>query len=112
MEEHMSGRKKYINFTVKNKSDRDIKEDLTQNFKKAQNLFDKKCRYFKHAFNKQKIQNLENLGNEKNKVDMWATLKRLENNPSPKAAMEIVRADNTISNDVKEVLERWHSDIS
>ena len=26
--------------------------------------------------------------------------------------MEIVRADNTISNDVKEILERWHSDIS
>ena len=32
--------------------------------------------------------------------------------PSSRAALEIVRADETISRDIKEVLERWHLDIS
>ena len=32
--------------------------------------------------------------------------------PSSRAALEIVRADESISRDIKEILERWHSDIS
>ena len=32
--------------------------------------------------------------------------------PSSRAALEIVRADETISRDIREVLERWHLDIS
>ena len=43
---------------------------------------------------------------------MWSTLKKLNNPPSSKSALEIVRADKSISRDVLEVLERWHSDIS
>ena len=43
---------------------------------------------------------------------MWAKLKKLSNPTSTKAVLEIVRADETISNDKKEVLKRWHTDIS
>ena len=43
---------------------------------------------------------------------MWAALKKLNNLPDTKAALEIVREDKTISTDVQEVLERWFKDIS
>ena len=42
---------------------------------------------------------------------MWAKFKKLSNPTSTKAVLEIVRADETISNDKKEVLKRWHTDI-
>ena len=43
---------------------------------------------------------------------MWPSLKKLNNPPSCHAALEILRADETISRDLKEVLERWLKDIS
>ena len=43
---------------------------------------------------------------------MWSTLEKLNNSPTSRAALEIVRADKSISRDVKEILERWHADIS
>ena len=43
---------------------------------------------------------------------MWSSLKKLSNPPSSRAALEIVRADETISRDLKEILERWLTDIS
>ena len=43
---------------------------------------------------------------------MWAKFKKLSNPPSIKAFLEIVREDKTISNDIKEILDRWHKDIS
>ena len=43
---------------------------------------------------------------------MWSKLKKLDNPSSARAALEIVRADNSISNDLKEILERWLQDIS
>ena len=43
---------------------------------------------------------------------MWSSLKKLNNPPSSQAALEIVREDNTISHELKEILERWLLDIS
>ena len=43
---------------------------------------------------------------------MWGQLKKLDNPLTAKAALEIVREDDTISHDLKEILERWFSDIS
>ena len=43
---------------------------------------------------------------------MWAKLRTLCNPPSTRAALQIVREDESISSDVKEVLARWHKDIS
>ena len=43
---------------------------------------------------------------------MWAALKLLNNPPTTRAALEIIREDETISRDIKEILERWYKDIS
>ena len=43
---------------------------------------------------------------------MWAKLKRLCDLPSSRAAMEILKEDGTVSTYIKEILERWHQDIS
>ena len=43
---------------------------------------------------------------------MWATLKKLSDPPSTKAVLEIIRADETISRDIQEILEKWQSDIA
>ena len=43
---------------------------------------------------------------------MWSSLKKLSNPPSSRAVLEIVQADKTIFRDLKEILERWLTDIS
>ena len=43
---------------------------------------------------------------------MWEALKKLNNPPKMKAALEIIREDGSISTDIKEVLIRWYDDIS
>ena len=47
-----------------------------------------------------------------NPSEIWAKLRNLCNPPSTRAALQIVREDESISSDVKEVLARWHKDIS
>lgn len=42
---------------------------------------------------------------------MWK-LKKLCDPPSTRAALEIVKADGTISTDIKLILDRWYRDIS
>ena len=76
-----------------------------------QKHFDKKFRYFQRQHKKKEYYDLES--NAKFKpAAMWEQLKRLDNPPTAKAALEIVREDDTISHDLKEILERWFSDIS
>ena len=70
-----------------------------------------KYRYFKRQYEKKQLNELE-YNARSNPAEMWKALKRLNSPPSTKAALEIVRKDGTISNDVKEVLERWLNDIS
>ena len=60
---------------------------------------------------KQKFTELETLS-VTDPSEMWSHLKKLSNPPSTRAALQIVRADQSISNDVREVLERWHNDIA
>ena len=43
---------------------------------------------------------------------MWKQIKSLSEPKSGKVVLEIIRQDKSISTDIKEVLERWHSDIS
>ena len=43
---------------------------------------------------------------------MWSRLNKLSNPPSSRVALEIVRDDESISLDLKEILERWLKDIS
>jgi hypothetical protein len=103
--------KNYISYKVSNHADSRQKNNLRQIFKEAQSHFDKKYRYFKRQDKNKNINDLEKLASE-NSSDIWAKLKRIGDPPSSRAALEIVRADKTISRDVREVLERWHLDIS
>ena len=43
---------------------------------------------------------------------MWSQLNKLSNPPSSRVALEIVRDDESISRDLKEILERCLKDIS
>ena len=74
-------------------------------------MYDKKYRFFKRQHKKKEFEDLsEDAVN--NPAEMWAKLNRLCNPPSIRAALEIVRADGTISTDKREILERWFQDIS
>ena len=103
--------KNYTSFKVSNNADFQYKNNLRQVFKNAQSHFDKKFRYFKRQFTNKNINDLGKLVAE-NSAEIWAKLKKLGDPPSSRAAIEIVRADKTISRDIQEVLERWHLDIS
>ena len=103
--------KAYLSFKVSDKSLLNWKAKLRNDYKLAQKTFDKKFRFFKRQFKKKDFEDLSNSASN-NPSEMWAKVKRLCDPPSSRAALEIVRADGTISNDVKEILERWHRDIS
>ena len=103
--------KNYTSFKVSKNADLPYKNKLRQIFKNSQTHFDKKFRFFKRQFKNKDLNDLEKLAYE-NSADIWAKLKKLGDPPSSRAALEIVRADETISRDIREVLERWHLDIS
>ena len=87
------------------------KNYLKSNYRNAQKLFDKKFRSLKRQYKKKDFEELSEAANT-NPVDMWAKLKRLCDPPSTRAALEIVRQDGTISQDMQEILEKWYVDIS
>ena len=103
--------KNLVQFKVMSKTDIATKAELRNNFKCSQKNFDKKCREAERTFKKQKN---ETLGNDAkfNPTGMWSSLKKLNNPPTSKAALEIVREDDTISHNLKEILQRWLVDIS
>ena len=103
--------KQYLNFKVRSNLDYAMKNQLRTNFKFLQKHFDKKYRYFQRERRKKEYHELET--NAKSKpAAMWEQLKRLDNPKTTKAALEIVREDESISRDLKEILERWFQDIS
>ena len=103
--------KKYLNFKVVSRTDQFKKAQLRNDFKSAQKLFDKTFRQVQRKYKKRSQLELERNAKQ-NPTDMWSSLKKLNNPPSSKAALEIVRADDSISHDLKEILERWLQDIS
>ena len=103
--------KAYLAFKVCNNSDLLRKSKLRDNFKNAQTNYDRKLRFYKRKFKKQESDQLS-ISSSDNPAEMWAKLKRLAEPVTSRVAMEIVREDGTISHDVKEVLQRWHKDIS
>ena len=103
--------KTYVNFRVNTNAEFPHKNMLRLDFKTAQKNFDKKYRYFKRQHHKNQYYDLETNAT-KQPAAMWATLKRLSNPPTARAALEIIREDKTISRDLKEILERWYKDIS
>ena len=101
----------YISFKVVNDIDILKKTELRKNYKAAQQVYDKRYRYYKRRSKKESQEQLATAASD-NPADMWAKLKKLGEPVNNKVAMEIVRQDGTISRDVVEVLERWHRDIA
>ena len=97
--------KAYLNFKIKNNSDFPIKNMLRLQFKTMQKHFNKKHRYSKRMHHKNEYTNLETNAKD-DPAAMWKALKKLNNPPTTKAALEIIRDDKSISADIKEVLER------
>ena len=109
--EARTAEKCWIEFKVKCNEDIGRKNSLRENFKWKQKLFDSTFRRAKRAHRKQEMDRLEQ--DARNNVNsMWSTLKKLNDPPSSKASLEIIREDRTISRDVQEVLEKWYHDIS
>ena len=102
--------KNYLNFNAKKNANPEHKSFLRQVYQNAQRTFDNKFRFFKRKYRKAEFKNIERLA-ESDPNEMWAKLKKLNNPPSSKVVLEIVREDGTISNDIKEILKRWHNDI-
>ena len=104
--------KKYSLFKVKTAGDRQIKNHLLQLYREAQKNFDRKFRYYKRQESRKDLDELEHLVESGGKSDeIWKKLSKLNTSPN-KRVLEIVREDDSISRDVKEVLTRWHKDIS
>ena len=103
--------KNFVTFKVKSNNDLQTKSQLRLDFKNAQKIFDRKFRDTERNFKKQQIIDLENSA-KFNPTDMWSRLNKLSNPPSSRVALEIVRDDESISRDLKEILERWLKDIS
>ena len=91
-------------------ADLSIKNNLQKAFKNAQTHFDKKFKNFKRKFINQKQNELLDMASE-NDPNIWAKIKRL-NSPPSRPPLEIVKTDQTISTNIREILERWHLDIS
>ena len=84
---------------------------LRQDYNNSRKMFDKKFRYFKRKYKAKQMSELHNFA-EFNPNEMWKQLKKLGNDKPPKAILEVIRADESISSDTKEILKQWYTDIS
>ena len=100
-----------MDFKVRSNQDLAIKNLLRLNFKTAQRSFDKKFRYLKRQHSKTQFSDLD-INAKKHPADMWKALKKLDNPPTARAALEIIKEDKSISTDLREVLDKWYQDIS
>ena len=106
-----STEKEYLAFKVQFPQDNFVKRQFHEAYKNAQKKFDVKFRFFKRQNKKQELFDLEQASLH-NPQNMWEKLKKLNNPPSSKAVLEIIRDDESISTDIEEILARWHRDIS
>ena len=88
------------------------KNNLRNNFKQLKKYLIRDLDIINLKIKKEQFVYLEKHAQNCNKTDTWSTLKKLNNPRSSRAALEIVRADKSISRDIQEILERWHADIS
>ena len=84
--------KAYLDFRVHSNQDLRNKNILRLNFKNAQKNFDKKFRYLKRQHHKNQFRDLDTNAT-KHPAAMWEALKKLDNRPNVKAALEIIEDD-------------------
>ena len=101
----------YLLYNARKNGNLARKRELRLIYQQSQKTFDSKFRFFKRKHRKAEFEELEMLA-KTSPNEMWSKLKKLSNPPSTRAALEIVREDKSISTDIKEILQRWHTDIS
>ena len=67
--------------------------------------------YYKRMHRKREFSELE-ADAQQNPLEIWSALKRLNNSPQSKTALEIVRDDLSVTADTKEVIDKQFHDIS
>ena len=97
-------------FKVTCNADKRVKENFRLIYKKEQASFDKSFRHFKRKYNNHTQTELYNLAAD-NSPNMWSKIKQLTSPPS-KPPLEVIMSDGSLSRDVKDVLVKWHEDIS
>ena len=103
--------KLYSRFNCKDRHDFHQKQVLKNAYYESQKTFDKKFRFYKRQYKAKEFNEMENLAS-KDPNEMWKKLKALSEPKSSKAVLEIIKNDGSISTDIKDVLSRWHKDIS
>ena len=101
----------YLRFKAYTSYDKTVKNNLRVEFKSCQKMFDKKYRFYKRKHKKDQLETLE-CNARTNPMEMWTSLKKLNNPPNTRTSLEILKQDGTISTDLREVILRWFQDIS
>ena len=101
----------YCNFKCKKPNDLSYKNSLRHDFLVAQKMFDKSFRYYQRQHKIEKFKGFGDIGNM-NPNEVWKRINQLTERKQTKVILEIIREDKTISNDLKEVLQKWHLDFS
>ena len=90
------------------------KRQLQSYFKQSQNYFDKLYRKVKRQHELEAFQSLADLADlaANNPAEMWKRLKALSGQKSSHVLLEILREDGSVSNEKREVLQKWYNDFS
>ena len=79
-------------------------------FKSAQDIFDKRYRFFERAFKKKEMFEIENIRSNDPKV-FWDQLKKLGPRREQAIPLEVYNAEGDIVTDPRKVLEQWQSEF-
>ena len=93
---------------------RSVKSKLLGEFKNAQKIFDRRFQFYKRQHNSKYFHDLADLADKASSdpAEMWKRLKALSDHKPTHVLLEVIRDDETISKDIKDVLEKWHKDFS
>ena len=84
---------------------------MREEYSKASKKFDKSYRQAERKFRREKFNKIET-AESKNPQEMWRLLKDLSEPKKERELLEIIRNDGTISNDKKEILQKWYKDYA
>ena len=108
--------KLYLSFYCdpRDQQQRQIKQQLLNNFKTSRKAFDLKFRQLKRQHSFSSLKKLADLADKASHdpTEMWKRLKALSDSKNSHVLLEIISEDGSISKDKKEVLQKWHTDFS
>ena len=89
---------------------RNIKQNLLNEYRNAQNIFDKRLRATELAYNNEKVNQIENCSTS-NPKEFWNHLKKLGPRVNRKIPVK-VKTENGYTTNETEVLQEWKTDFS